>query len=189
MNKTRIYLSFSAEINQATTETLLDAFAQCIKKKFDEVYLLFSTLGGQVINGMNIYNAVFDMPFKLITHNVGSVNSIGNVIFLAGEERYACPTSNFMFHGVSFTFQKQTQLEEKDLEEKLESIKSDNTRIKEVIKLRTNFKNKDIDSMFRQGKTIPPAIAKKNGIIQDIREVNIPQGAPFNQFVFQRQTV
>ncbi len=40
------------------------------------------------------------VPYKLITHNVGNVDSIGNVIFLAAEERYACSTSTFMFHGV-----------------------------------------------------------------------------------------
>ena len=49
------------------------------------------------------------MPFKLATHNVGRVNSIGNVVFLAGEERYAVPHSAFMFHGVGFDV-KQTRL-------------------------------------------------------------------------------
>ena len=54
------------------------------------------------MNGMNLYNVMRAMPFKLITHNVGNVDSIGNAIFLAGVARYACPHSTFMFHGVGF---------------------------------------------------------------------------------------
>jgi ATP-dependent protease ClpP protease subunit len=33
------------------------------------------------------------MPFRLVTHNMGKVDSIGNAVFLAGEQRYACPQS------------------------------------------------------------------------------------------------
>lgn len=36
-------------------------------------------------------------PFKLVTHNVGNMDSIGNAVFLAGEQRLACPHSTFMF--------------------------------------------------------------------------------------------
>jgi hypothetical protein len=40
--------------------------------------------------------------YQLVTHNVGNVDSIGTVIYLAGEERFACPQATFMLHGVSF---------------------------------------------------------------------------------------
>jgi ATP-dependent protease ClpP protease subunit len=54
-----------------------------------------------VAQGINIYNVLCGMPFKLVTHNVGNVDSIGDVVFLAGETRYACAHSTFMFHGVA----------------------------------------------------------------------------------------
>lgn len=37
------------------------------------------------MNGMNLYNVLRPIPFLLVTHNVGNVDSIGNAIFLAGE--------------------------------------------------------------------------------------------------------
>lgn len=77
------------------------------------VYLLLSTPGGSVMHGMNLYNVLRGMPFELITHNVGNVDSIGNAVFLAGAKRYAAPHSTFMFHGVGFDLPAQTRLEEK----------------------------------------------------------------------------
>ena len=94
------YVSFSAEVNAHTTESLIAAMANCAMQGAAEVNLLLSTPGGSVMNGMNLYNVLRSFPFKLVTHNVGNVDSIGNVIFLAADTRYACAHSTFMFHGV-----------------------------------------------------------------------------------------
>jgi ATP-dependent protease ClpP protease subunit len=95
-----VYVSFSAEIIPHTTASLIAVMANCANQGVKEVYLLLSTPGGNVMHGMNLYNILRAMPFKLITHNLGNVDSIGNAAFLAGVERYACPHSTFMFHGV-----------------------------------------------------------------------------------------
>ena len=70
------------------------------------------------MNGLNLYNVLRALPTKLITHNVGNVDSIGNAIFLAGVERYACPHSTFMFHGVGFDAPANSRFEEKNLRER-----------------------------------------------------------------------
>ena len=87
----RVYVSFSAEINANTTESLIATIANCVNQGKAEIYLMISTPGGSVMHGLNIYNVLRAFPVKLVTHNVGNVDSIGNAIFLAGEERYACP--------------------------------------------------------------------------------------------------
>jgi len=68
------------------------------------------------MHGMNLYNVLRAMPFKLITHNVGNVDSIGNAVFLARAERYACPHSTFMFHGVGIAEQAGIRLEKEKYE-------------------------------------------------------------------------
>src|ERR1700691_2422270 len=98
----RVYISFSAEINANTTESLIATVANVVNQGRAEVYLMISTPGGSVMHGLNLYNVLRAFPIKLVTHNVGNVDSIGNAIFLAGEERFACPHSPFMFHGVGF---------------------------------------------------------------------------------------
>jgi ATP-dependent protease ClpP protease subunit len=110
-----VYVSFSAEINPTSTESLINVMANCANSKVHNVYLLLSTLGGIVMNGFNLYNVLRGMPFELTTHNVGNVNSIGNVIFLAGTKRYATANATFMFHGVGFDAPQGQRLEEKYL--------------------------------------------------------------------------
>jgi ATP-dependent Clp protease protease subunit len=180
------FISFDAEISQQTTEGLLVILAELVYKRVETVYLLISTHGGSVTNSITIYNALRGMPFKLITHNVGNVDSIGNVVFLAGEERYACPNTTFMFHGVDATAGGVTQLSERDLREKLAIVQADQHRIASIIAQRTSIKAQDIERFFLDAVTKDPSYAKVNGIIHDIREVKIPAGASMVQMSFKR---
>ena len=139
---------------------------------------MLSTLGGAVMNGMNLYNVLRAMPFKLITHNVGNVDSIGNAVFLAGAERYACPHSTFMFHGVGFDTQPNMRLEEKNTRETLNGILADQKRIGSIIGDRTKLGESEIEALFREAQTKDAAFAAGCGIVHDIQDVHIPQALP-----------
>jgi ATP-dependent Clp protease protease subunit len=185
-----IYVSFSAQIDATTTEGLLAVLAQQANIGVRTVHLLLSTPGGSVMNGMNLYNVLRGMPFQLITHNVGNVDSIGNAVFLAGNPRYACPQATFMFHGVGFDVAGQkVRFEEKILRERLDSVLSDQARIGAIIRERTKLQQSDIEGLFREAQTKDAAFAAACGIINEIRDVQIPQGTPVYSLVFQRQTV
>ena len=41
------------------------------------------------MEGVAIYTTLRALPLDLTTHNIGNVDSIGNIIFLAGARRYA----------------------------------------------------------------------------------------------------
>lgn len=181
-----VYISFSAEIVPHTTESLITVLGQQANNKVDEVYLMLSTPGGNVREGLNLYNVLKAFPFKLITHNVGMVDSIGNAVFLAGDERYACPHSSFMFHGVGFTVRGEQRLEEKFLRERLDSIMQDQRSIGSIIGERTNLDEEQILDLFREARTKDTDFALSVGIIHEIREVQIPPGNPVISLVFQR---
>lgn len=179
------YVSFSAEVNATTTESLIATMANCAANGFEEVHLLLSTPGGTVMNGMNVYNILRAMPFRLVTHNVGNVDSIGNAIFLAGEVRYACPHSTFMFHGVGFDGSGE-RLEEKILRERLDSLVADQSRIGAIIEERTNLTAEQVKPLFREAQTKDAAYAVGAGIVHEVRDVQIPPGSPIVTLVFQR---
>lgn len=180
-----VYLSFSAEISPVTSDQLLRHCAELANKNVAEVHLLLSSRGGSVIHGIHAYNMLRAMPFKLVTHNVGRVNSIGNVVFLAGEERYAVPHSAFMFHGVGFDV-KQTRFEEKNLREKLDGLLSDQQKIGAIFAERTSLGEAQVKELFLEAVTRDPEYALAHGFIHDIREARIPPGAPVQQIVIQR---
>src|SRR5213596_3073309 len=107
----RVYVNFNAAIDSNTVQELIATCTQLVTNGYDEIYLMLSTPGGNVAAGITLYNVLRALPVKLITHNVGNVDSIGNAIFLAADERIACPHSTFMFHGVGYDLNGQVRLE------------------------------------------------------------------------------
>ena len=180
------YISFSAEVSPNTTETLIAAASNLANQGVKQIYLMLSTPGGSVMHGMNLYNVLRALPVELTTHNVGNVDSIGNAIFLAGSKRYACPHSTFMFHGVGCPTQPNQVLEAKFLRERLDGITADQKRIGSVIAERTTIGEQDVANLFLEAQTKDAAFALSNGIVNDVREVNITAGCPVIPLVFQR---
>jgi ATP-dependent Clp protease protease subunit len=185
-NAPLVYVSFSADINQNTNEKLIDVMASCANSQVEQVCLLLSTIGGSVMNGLNLYNVLISMPFELTTHNVGTVNSVGNMLFLAGNERYAVPSATFMFHGVGFTFSQGQRLEEKDIREKLAGILRDQKRIGDIISQHTKLGESEIEGLFTEAQIKDASFALEKGIVHEIREVQIPRGTPIVPLVFNR---
>lgn len=182
-----VYVVFTAEIVPATTEALMAATSDMANKGVREIYLMLSTPGGSVMHGITLYNFLRALPVALTIHNMGNVDSIGNAIFLAGQKRYACPNSTFMFHGVGFDLQNQTiRLEEKFLKERLDSIRSDQKRIGSIIADRTKLPPDDIEKLFFEAQTKDAAFAAGCGIIDEIRNIEIPAGSPVVSLVFKR---
>lgn len=181
-----VVVSFLAEINPSTVESLIAVMAQCANLRVAEVTLLISTPGGSVMHGMTAYNVLRSMPFRLTTHNVGNVDSIGNVVFLAGDVRFASPNTTFMFHGVGFDVNGGVRFEEKLLKERLESLLSDQRRIGAVIAGRSNVSEEEIAGFFRDQQTKDANYAIGAGIISEVRDAEIPRGVPVISLVFRR---
>jgi ATP-dependent Clp protease protease subunit len=185
-NPQTVYISFSAEINPNTTESLIAAFANVVNQGIREVHLLLSTPGGSVMHGMNLYNVLRGLPILLTTHNVGNVDSIGNAVFLAGKRRLACPHSTFMFHGVGMDVNAGTRLEEKSVREALDGILSNQKRIGSILEERTRLTAEQIEPLFREAQTKDVTFAIGCGIVDESRDVEIPAGCPVISLVFQR---
>jgi len=184
---TTCYISFSAEINPTTSEGLLRACCELSSKGVKTIYLLLSSPGGSVQSGIHVYNTLRAIPPKIITHNVASIDSIANTIFLAGDERYAVPEATFMFHGVGFNGQAGVRMEEKNLREQLDGITAQQKKIASIIERRATFTDQgEISDLFLQAATKDTEFAKDRGIIHDVREAKVPTGAPILQLVFNR---
>lgn len=180
------YISFSAEINASTTEALIALIAQQVNQGTTDVYLMMSTPGGTVMNGLNLYNVLRAFPVNLTTHNVGNIDSIGNAIFLTGRQRYACAHSTFMFHGVGIDIKSAYRLEEKNLGEHLHGILADQKRIGDLLREHTTLNERKIRTLFKEARTKDANYARDVGIIHEIRDVNIPLGTPIFALVFPR---
>ena len=181
----RVYVTFTAEIIPQTVEPLIQTFSNLIQQQVQEVYLAFSTPGGSVMDGITLYNFLRGLPLRLITHNIGNVDSIGNVVFLAGEERLACKTATFMFHGVGQD-RPAGRYEEKLLQEMLSSIQADQTRISRIIAAHTTISQDETETFFREAQTLVAEEARDRGIVHNIAEFHLPPNVPVISLVFPR---
>lgn len=180
------YISFSADINVTTTEQFIATATNLVGQGFDQLYFLLSTPGGAVMNGLNIYNVLRGLPARIICHNVGNVDSIGNAVFLAGDERIACPHSTFMFHGVGFDCPGGIRIEQKNGQEMLGGILADQKRIAEIMVERTRIDAAEAADLFKEARSKDSAYAAASGIVHRVGDVNIPAGSPIFSLVFQR---
>ena len=175
------YFMFSAPIDQSSEQALMATCHEMINKKISTIYLMISTPGGAVVSGINLYNFLRALPIRLITHNMGSVDSIGTVVFLAGSERYASPHTTFMFHGAARNVKGSVTREA--LEAHLEALAADQEKIASVIRERARFrKPEDVSLLFRTQSTHGTDFALSHGIIHGERRANIPKGAPIAHF-------
>lgn len=181
-----VYLSFHAEVNQTTAEALLSVIAQQMADGRRDVHLLLSTPGGLVASGLGVFNTLRALPIRLTTYNVGSVNSIGNIIFLAGEHRIAARSSSFMFHGVGFDVLQRSRFEERNLLEHLDSIRTDQRILSGIVSERTGIGAEEAERLFLRQAFVGSEEAKARGIVHEVGDINVPEGAPFLQLVFQR---
>jgi len=127
------YIRFMATVHQRSTASLLQILDNKLKDKYERIHLMISSPGGSVFHGISIYNFLKGAPFEVYTYNFGSVDSIGVVIFCAGNKRFSVPHARFLIHGVSANFVGNQSLDEKGLEERLKGLQIDYKNIARVI--------------------------------------------------------
>jgi ATP-dependent protease ClpP protease subunit len=167
-------------------ESLAGVIANQISQEATEIHLFLSSVGGDPPAALAAYNVLRSFPVRLITHNVGRVGSAANTIFLAGETRYASPRSDFQVHRVLYDFREDAKADINKVKEILHMMVSDHKTITELIADRTRLSPDEIERMLGEGALVDPDAALAAGIIHEIREPTVPDGAKFVQMAFQR---
>ena len=161
-------IRFFAPVIDVTINTLMSAIDQKMKQGATEFVVLVSSPGGSVFHGLSAYNYLKGLPASITTHNFGSVDSIGVVLFCAGSKRLSVPQARFLLHGVSAGFRNE-RLEEPQLEERLKGLKIDIENIAKVIAENTGKTVDDIAKAMLERTTLNPDEAKSWGLVHDIK--------------------
>lgn len=178
MNNTLV-IKFFEPVDEYSTRSFMNIVDQAINQGVKNLIILLSTPGGSVFHGLSIYNYLKGLPLdNLITHNFGSVDSIGVVIYCAGKERYSSPQARFLMHGVSMNFMGQQTLEEPQLEEKLKSLKIDIENIAKVISVNTGKTEIEVTKAMLDRTTLNPEQAHSWGLVTGIKGELFTSGTP-----------
>jgi ATP-dependent protease ClpP protease subunit len=69
----------------------------------EEIHLLFHTIGGNVADGICLYNIFRATPMEIYLYNAGSISSIGVIAYLGADVRKTNIHGTFMIHKTTFT--------------------------------------------------------------------------------------
>lgn len=172
------YINFVDDINPVSAKGLMQVCAD-ISREHDVIYIMISSPGGLVDLGITLFNFLRALPCHIVTHNIGSIESIANVVFLAGESRFATPNARFLLHGVFWQPPAGATINPSQVAEQGTRFRDDENRIKEILSSRTTIPTKKIDGFFRFGESKNAEFAKEVGIISSITEPVIHKGSFF----------
>jgi ATP-dependent Clp protease protease subunit len=171
------YIKFFAGVDQASVNALMAAVEQKLAKGANKVVVLISSPGGTVFHGLSAYNFLKGIPAEVVTHNFGSVDSMGVVLLCAGDRRLSVPHARFLLHGVQANFPQGAALEEKQLEERLKGLRIDIENIAGVIAATTGRSEKQVAKDMVNRTTLNPEQAVAYGLVHEISEGLLPAGA------------
>jgi ATP-dependent Clp protease protease subunit len=173
------YVTFVGPMQYPATKNFRNILSQLAGNGTPEIYLQFSSSGGALVEGFALFNFLRSLPVRLTIHNIGSVESIANIVFLAADQRFACPDTHFLIHGFEWTFGAQQSLVHERIKEISKSLEADEERFVGILKSRTGLKQTELDDLdfFRKSAIVNAQDAKKYGIVQDVKQASIPRGS------------
>ena len=129
------------------------------------IYLFLNSNGGSVVDGYGVIDVMMTSKTPIYTINQASCFSMGFLIFLAGQKRYAMPRSEFLMHDGS-TFSWDSMAKAKDRME-FEAVQLEQVT-KQYILSRTKIDEKLYDEKYRVEWYMLPEEAKRMGVCTDI---------------------
>lgn len=169
------YIVFTADVQVQQAAKLRAALTQAANAQ-REIYLIISSGGGNVAEGLGLGAYMRTLPVMVSTHNLGQIDSIAGVIFAAGKKRYANTMASFMFHGVTMHYEK-VDLIESQLKEQYSQIVRLRNSIATAFANYTGLNVADIENLMVSGATVMSAQdALSKTIIDEVRDAQIPPG-------------
>ncbi len=182
-----VVIKFFAPIIDVTVNALMNTIDQKMKQGVKDFIILISSPGGSVIHGLSTYNYLKGLPAMIITHNFGSVDSIGLVLYCAGSRRLSVPQARFLLHAVNAQFKGNQSLEEKQLEERLKGLRIDIENIAKVIAANTDKSVEDVTNAMLERTTLNPEEAQSWGLVHEIKSQLFEAGSEVISIQAQHQ--
>lgn len=180
-------IKFFAPVMDATINALMQAVDQKLGAGQRDFIILISSPGGSVFHGLSAYNYLKGLPADISTHNFGSVDSIGVILYCAGRRRLCVPQARFLLHGVSAGFPQGANLEEKQLEERLKGLKIDIENIAKVVAANTGKSVQEVTQAMLDRTTLNPEEARGWGLVHEIKTELFATGSEVISIQHQEQ--
>jgi ATP-dependent Clp protease, protease subunit len=93
-----VYAVFAGGIDTQVVQRFFNGITSALGAGQTDLHLLFQSWGGNVSDGVCLYNFFRTLPADLTLYNVGNVSSIATIAYLGAKRRKVSTYATFMVH-------------------------------------------------------------------------------------------
>lgn len=173
------WATFVGRINEGTVCSLITNLDIATQRKTETVHLLFQSSGGDVAEGVTLYNYFRNMSIGLVLYNTGSVSSIATLAYMGAKKRVCSKYGTFMLHRVGNSPDPRI-LNMDTLPTVQKLLEMDDARVRSIIE--THVKLPVWDNLGHNQLWFTAEDAHKNGFVDEVGEFVPPRGAEIYAF-------
>lgn len=163
---------FLCPVNPSTISQFQAACLQAIANNATTIQVHLSSSGGDLVAGFTAYHFLKSLPIPVITHNISNVESVANVIFMAGSERRANPGSRFLLHPLNWGFATPAA-DHSRVAEWAKCLDNDFERFVEVLNSETQRNDIDWGAMINAATILDAESAAARGMVTSIARATL----------------
>lgn len=172
-----MHIRFYTGIDENSIKALMTNIEQKLKDGVERFVIAISSPGGSVLHGLSAYNFLKGIPAEVISHNFGSVDSMGAVIYCAGSKRFCVPHARFLLHPARWSATGGASFDEKGLEEALRGLRIDIDNIAGVIAATVGKSESEVHQNMLDRTALSPEEAVQYGLVHEIKTTLFEAGA------------
>ncbi len=173
-------INFAGVLNQATGDGLRNICLQALHQDAREIRLNLATEGGSCFHAFALYGFLRALPVPLVTHNIGNIESMGLIVYLAGHKRLVSPHSRFLIRALALKGPAGADLDLPTLRVQHDSLDDDLERLAKIFDQQTQGGRECLDiRQYLAGpeKRLAGPAAVTCGVAQGIEEATLPRDA------------
>ena len=170
-----VYCIFCGIIDQAAVQRIFQTLVTATNpaNNVKHIHLLFQSSGGNVGDGVCLYNFFKSLPVDLTLYNAGSVSSIAVIAYLGAEKRKTSTRATFVIHRshVSPQFATATRLQSF-----AESLTVEDQRTESILREHIKLPDEKWSDFTNQELFFSGEEAVKIGLADEVGEFSPPKG-------------
>jgi len=173
-------INFAGSLNQATSDGLRNICLQALHQEAREIRLNLACEGGSSFHGFALYGFLRALPVPLVTHNLGSIESMGLIVYLAGQKRLVSPHGRFLIRPLSLRAPATPEIDLGALRVHHDSLDDDLERLAKIFDQQTQGGRECLDvrqHLAGPEKRLAGPAAVTYGVAHAIEEASLPRDA------------
>lgn len=162
------YFIISGCVDEHMVEKILFIVKEKISDNCKKLHIAVQSSGGSVTIALAIADLLMSLPCKVITYNIGNVESAALLIYSAGEDRVCSPEARFYIHPIGKEINGVQTV--KTLSRYLKEIDQDTDRVAKYLARQTKTNATKWKKIYKKNYTLLPVQAVQLGVVYRIAE-------------------